>query len=45
LAAAEVVEKDLSHDAPTRPRPPAQSGVYVSNADDAFGNEVIYLPP
>src|ERR1700686_1262745 len=45
LAAAEVVKKDLPHDAPTQARPPTQRSVYVRNADDAFGNKVVHLPP
>src|SRR6185295_1637417 len=44
LAAAEVVEHHIAHDAPTQARPPAQRGVDVCSADDAFGDEVIDLP-
>src|SRR4051812_3775652 len=44
LAAAEVVEHHVAHDAPTQARAPAQRGVDVRSADDAFGDEVIDLP-
>src|SRR4051812_42558997 len=44
LAAAEVVEHHVAHDAPTQARPPAQRGVHVCSADDALGDEVIDLP-
>src|SRR6266700_7638463 len=43
-AAAEVVEQHVAHDAPTQARSPAQRGVDVGSADDAFGNEVVDLP-
>src|SRR6266851_3367528 len=43
-AAAEVVEHHVAHDAPTQARAPAQRGVDVCGADDAFGNEVINFP-
>src|SRR5262245_50715187 len=44
LAAAEMVEHHIAHDAPTQARSPAQRGVHVLSADDAFGDEVIDLP-
>src|SRR6185295_5166455 len=43
-AAAEVVEHHVAHDAPAQARAPAQGGVDVRSADNAFGNEVIDLP-
>ena len=43
-AAAEVVEHHVAHDAPTQARSPAQRGIDVCRADDAFGDEVIDLP-
>src|SRR5258707_9646095 len=43
-AAAEMVEHHVAHDTPTQTRAPAQRGVNVRSADDAFGNEVINLP-
>src|ERR1700688_732616 len=41
LAAAEVIEEDLPHDAPAKPRSPAQRLVDVRDADDVLGDEVI----
>src|SRR6185295_373862 len=38
LAAAEVVEHHVAHDAPTQARSPAQRGIDVCRADDAFGD-------
>src|SRR5258707_53255 len=43
LTAAEVIEKDLAHDAPAQSRPPAQRGIYIGDADDAFGDKVIHF--
>ncbi len=43
LTAAEVIEKDLAHDAPAQSRPPAQRGIYIGDADDAFGDQVIHF--
>src|SRR5260221_5553131 len=43
-AAAEMVEHHVAHDAPAQARAPAQRGVNVRSADDAFGNEAINLP-
>src|SRR5467141_1565468 len=44
LTAAEVIEKDLSHDAPAQSRPPAQRGIYIGNANDSFGDKMIHFP-
>src|ERR1700733_8656409 len=43
LAAAEVIEEDLPHDAPAKPRSPAQRLVDVRDADDVLGDEVVDL--
>src|ERR1700730_1205573 len=43
LSAAEVIEKDLPHDAPTQSRPPAQRRIDIGDADDTFRHEVINL--
>src|SRR5947209_17503426 len=45
FAATEVVEHHVAHDAPAQARTRAQGGIDVRSADDAFGNEVINLPP
>jgi hypothetical protein len=44
LATAQMIEHQVAHDAPAQARAPAQGGVDVRSADDAFGNEVINLP-
>src|SRR6267142_2650593 len=44
LTAAEVIEKDLSHDAPAQSRPPAQRGIHIGNANDSFGDKMIHFP-
>ena len=43
-AAAQVIEKNLPHDAPAQPGAPAQRLVDVGDADDVVGNEMIDLP-
>jgi hypothetical protein len=45
LAAAEVIEKDLPHNAPSQSRSPAQRRVDIGDTDDPFCNEMINLPP
>ena len=44
LAAAQVIEENLPHDAPAQPRTPAQSLVDIGDADDVVGDEVIDFP-
>ena len=43
VTAAEVVEKQASHDAPTQSGPPGQRGVGVVGADDAFADKMVHL--
>jgi hypothetical protein len=43
LAAPQVVEQNLPHDAPPQARPPAQRRVDVGDAEDALADEVIDL--
>src|SRR3954451_2174751 len=43
LAAAEMVEEDLAHDAPAQARSPGERGVDVSDADDALSHQMIRL--
>src|SRR5580698_8331906 len=43
VAAAEVVEHHVAHNAPAQARAPAQGGVDVGGADDTLRNEVINL--
>src|ERR1700723_1052054 len=44
FTAAQVIEKHAAHEAPTQPRSPAQCGIRVGGADDAFGNKIVNLP-
>src|ERR1700731_436233 len=44
LAAAEMVEEDLAHDAPPQSRSPAERRVDVGDADDALAHQMIHLP-
>ena len=43
LAAAEMVEQDLPHDAPAQSRSPGQRLVDIGDADDVLGDEIIDL--
>src|SRR4051812_36419605 len=43
LAATEMVEQDLTHDAPSESGSPADCGVDVSDADDALAHQIIHL--
>src|ERR1700722_8523717 len=43
LTAAEVVEHDLTHDAPAKTRSPAQRLVHVGDADNVFSDEGVHL--
>src|SRR5277367_1033660 len=42
--AAQVIEKEAAHKAPTQARSPAQCGIRIGGADDAFGNKIVNLP-
>src|ERR1700722_6041579 len=42
--AAQVVEEHVAHEAPTQARPPAQCGIHIGGADDAFGNKIVDFP-
>src|SRR5271154_1534216 len=44
FTAAQVIEKHAAHEAPTQARPPAQCGIRIGGADNAFGNEIVNLP-
>ena len=41
LTAAQMIEKDLPHDAPAQTGSPAERFVHVGDADDILSNEVI----
>ena len=43
LAAAQMVEKQTTHNPPTQARPPTQRGIDFSGADHAFDNKMINL--
>src|SRR6266851_10015557 len=44
LAATEMIEQHLAHDAPAQTGSPAQCGVDIDDADDAVGDEMVDLP-
>src|SRR5580692_13158441 len=44
FTAAQVIEKHAAHEAPTQTRSPAQCGIRIGGADDAFGNKIVNLP-
>src|SRR6266403_52444 len=39
--AAQVIEKHVAHEAPTQARSPAQGGIHIGGADDAFGDKIV----
>src|ERR1700722_1585167 len=41
FTAAQVIEKHVAHEAPTQARSPAQCGVRIGGAHDAFGNKIV----
>src|SRR5271154_624595 len=44
FTAAQVIEKHAAHEAPTQTRSPAQCGIRIGGADNAFGNKIVNLP-
>src|ERR1700675_436396 len=44
FAAAQVIEKHVAHEAPAQARSPAQCGIRIGGADDAFGNKIVDFP-
>src|ERR1700680_4539371 len=44
FTATQVIEKHVAHETPTQARPPAQCGIRIGSADDAFGNKIVNLP-
>src|SRR5580692_5577962 len=44
FTAAQVIEQHAAHEAPAQARSPAQRGIGIGGADDAFGNQIVNLP-
>src|SRR5579859_965233 len=44
FTAAQVIEKHVPHEPPAQTRSPAQCGIHIGGADDAFGNKIVNLP-
>src|ERR1700730_12943258 len=42
--AAQVIEKHVAHEAPTQARSPAQCGIRIGGADDAFSHQIVNFP-
>jgi hypothetical protein len=42
--ATQVIEKEVAHKTPAQAGSPAQCGIYIGGADDAFGNKVVNFP-
>ena len=44
FATAQMIELHVAHQAPAQARPPAQCGIHIGGADDAFRNKIVNLP-
>src|SRR5882757_1192468 len=44
FTATQVIKQHAAHEAPTQARPPAQGGIRIGGADDAFGHKIVNLP-